>query len=499
MFDLPAGFVVFLVALPLCLGIALASGAPLLAGVVAGVAGGLVVPLISRAPLSVSGPAAGLVAIVLTGIHEAGTFQAFALAVVIAGALQMLLGIFKAGFVAQFIPSSVIKGMLAAIGILLILKQLPHAIGYDKENMALTAFQVDEDQNTFSLFLHSLTEIEWGAAALSAACVPLLLLWEKTSLRKLHWLPGPLVVVVASTVAAALFTHYVPSMALEQKHLVTLPAVQDAKALFSSLDGPDWAAFLRAEIWMLGVTLAVIASLETLLNLEAIDQLDPLGRKSPPNTELVAQGTGNIVSGLLGGLPVTSVIVRSSANLNAGGRTRAAAFFHGVFLVVAVLFAQPLLNRIPLACLASILLVTGYKLAKPKVFIDMYKLGWNQFLPCMATVLAIVLTDLLRGLIIGMAVGLAFVLRSQTASVFDIEKEGPQLTIRFKKDACFLNRKSLLSTFEQIPENTHVVVDTRRAASVDHDITEAICRFRETARERNIRVEIRGLSPVAQE
>ncbi|XYH95678.1 SulP family inorganic anion transporter [Sorangium sp. So ce1128] len=487
-YDIPAGLVVFLVALPLCLGIALASGAPLLSGIVAGIAGGLIIPLVSRAQLSVSGPAAGLAAIVLAGITSLQSFQVFTMAVVIGGVLQLALGLLKAGAISHFFPSSVIKGMLAAIGVLLILKQLPHAVGFDKDNFASESFKADGG-NTFTMLGQATQAIEWGAFLISAVCLAILVGWEKSRLAKISWLPAPLVAVLVATLGNELFRAAVPSLALEQKHLVSLPTGD----LFSALQLPAWSAILRPEVWVLGVTLAIVASLETLLNLEAVDRIDPWQRKSPPNRELVAQGIANIASGLAGGLPVTSVIVRSSANTNAGARTRVSAFTHGALLLLAVVFAAGLLSRIPLACLATILLVTGYKLAKPKIFAEMHKLGWSHFIPFVVTIVAIVLTDLLKGIAIGLAVGVLFVLRTQMNRVFDVIHEGARVTIRFNKAAYFFTQGKLVTLFERLPNDTHVVVDAQGASYVDHDVAELIRRFQQSAPRRNIRVEVLGL------
>ncbi|WP_437276591.1 SulP family inorganic anion transporter [Sorangium sp. So ce375] len=486
-YDIPAGLVVFLVALPLCLGIALASGAPLLSGIVAGIVGGLVIPLVSRAQLSVSGPAAGLAAIVLAGITNLQSFQAFAMAVVIGGVLQLALGVLKAGAISHFFPSSVIKGMLAAIGVLLILKQLPHAVGFDKDNFASESFKADGG-NTFTMLGQAAQAIEWGAFLLSAICLAILVGWEKSRLAKISWLPAPLAAVLVATLGNELFKAAIPSLALEQKHLVTLPTGD----LVSALQLPDWSAILRADVWVLGVTLAIVASLETLLNLEAVDRIDPWHRKSPPNRELVAQGLANMLSGFAGGLPVTSVIVRSSANTNAGARTRVSAFMHGALLLLAVVFAAGLLSRIPLACLATILLVTGYKLAKPKIFAEMHQLGWNHFIPFVVTIAAIVLTDLLKGIAIGLAVGVLFVLRAQMSRVFDVIHEGARVTIRFNKAAYFFTQGKLVTLLERLPSDTHVVVDAQGVSYVDHDVAELVRRFQQSARRRNIHVELRG-------
>jgi MFS superfamily sulfate permease-like transporter len=490
-FDAPAGLVVFLIALPLCLGIALASGAPLLSGIIAGIAGGVIVPLISRAPLSVSGPAAGLAAVVLASIAKVGSFQAFALAVVIAGLIQVALGVLRAGVIADYMPSSVIKGMLTAIGVLLILKQLPHAVGFDKENFGSLSFRVGEG-NTFSIIGHAVQAIAPGAVLLSVASLAVLITWEKTSLKKITWLPGPLVAVVVATLANVLLERAGAGIALDRQHLVTLPAGEPGD-LVGALHLPDWSVATQPAVWMVGVTIALVASLETLLNIDAVDKLDPAGRKSPPNRELIAQGAGNILSGLLGGLPITSVIVRSSANVNAGARTRASAFIHGILLLVAVLFAAPLMNRIPLACLATILLVTGYKLAKPKLFSEMYARGFSQFVPFIVTVLGIVLTDLLTGVILGLVVGLAIALKTSVSRAIEVVEEGSRFTIKLTQDAHFFARRKLLGVLQRVPRNAHVILDAEGARFVDHDVAEAICDFRESARKNSIVVEVRGI------
>lgn len=393
--DLPAGLVVFLVALPLCLGIALASGAPLFAGLIAGMVGGLVIPLVSRSALSVSGPAAGLAAVVLAGIRDVG-MEGLAAAVLVAGIFQVLLGVARAGVLIQFMPASVIKGMLTAIGILLILKQIPHAIGFDVEKFGAEAFDVGDGENTFTVFMEALLDFRGGALLISAVAIPTLVLWDRT---RITFLPAALVVVVVGTLLNLSYGSWMPSLSLAQSHLVTLPG----GSLVEQVHSPPVRALLSAGVWKLAVTLAIVASLESMLSIEAIDKLDPLKRKTPMNRELIAQGVGNTVSGVLGGLPVTSVIVRSSANVNAGARSQLSAFTHGAFMLLAVVFARDLLQHIPLAALASILVVTGYKLAKPALFREMYRQGMPVFVPFMVTITGIIFTDLLRGIVIGMA------------------------------------------------------------------------------------------------
>ncbi len=496
--DLPAGLVVFLVALPLCLGVALASGAPLLSGLVAGVLGGILVPLVSRSALSVSGPAAGLAAIVSTGIESLGGFGAVCAATALAGLLQLVLGSLRAGVIASFMPSAVIRGMLAAIGILLVLKQIPHAIGYDHEAFESDSFVVEGEGNTFTLLFHALTSLEWGAVAISAVSLAILVAYDHTPfLRKLGWLPGPLVVVVVGTAMNLAFEHAVPALALGAQHLVEIPASGRPADLLAGLTPAPLAHFADGKVWMFGLTIAIVASLETLLSLDAIDKLDPFRRRSDPNRELVAQGLANAVSGSLGGLPVTSVIVRSSANVNAGGRTRVATFTHGVLILVAVVFLGTVLNHVPLATLATILVVTGAKLAKPSTFRAMFALGQRHFVPFVVTIVAIVGTDLLRGIVVGLVVGVAFTVRESMSGAFVVEEEQEGVRrIRFLKDIHFFHKPSLLEVLDRTPAQTLVIVDRGASDFVEHDVVEAICDFRSVAGSRGVEVVLVGIEPV---
>ena len=498
--DLPAGLVVFLVALPLCLGVALASGAPLVSGLIAGIIGGLVIPLISRAPLSVSGPAAGLAAIVSSGIVKVGSFEKFCLAIVIGGVIQLALGALRAGVIVSFIPSSVIRGMLTAIGLLLILKQIPHAIGYDAENFASESFVVEGGQgNTFSFFAQALSRLEWGAVLISVASMAILITFDRVKLlKKLTWLPGALIVVVVGTLMNIGFARFAPQLVLERRHLVEVPAEGGPSAFFAELQLPDFSAFSDARVWLLGGTIAIVATLESLLSLDAIDRLDPFRRRSSPNRELIAQGVANLLSGLVGGLPVTSVIVRSSANVNAGGRTQAAAFTHGAFLLLAVVFAGMFLNMIPLSALATILVLTGFKLASPKLFRGMFKLGWTQFTPFLITIFAILLTDLLVGIAIGIVVGLAFTIRTSMKGAFSMltESDGTRV-LRFEKDIYFFHKAALLELLNAVPHGTRLVVDRGAADFVEHDVREALHDFQLVAGLRGIEVELRGVTAVA--
>lgn len=477
-FDLPAGLVVFLVALPLCLGVALASGAPLLSGLIAGVVGGLLIPLVSRSPLSVCGPAAGLAAIVLAGIQQMGSFEAFAAVVVLSGVLQLVLGLSRAGGIVSFMPSSVIKGMLAAIGLLLILKQLPYALGLPGGKLSFSP--------------SALAGIHLGALGLGVVSLAVLILWEQYKPKRLATVPSALLAVVVATVLNEVLRAVAPSLALGTGYLVTLP-VDGAASLVEQLRSPDWRVLGQGGAWVLAVTLAVVASLETLLSLDAVDRMDPFHRRTPVNRELVAQGLGNAVSGLLGGLPVTSVIVRSSANVNAGGRTRLATMVHGALLLSAVLMAGDLLRRIPLASLAAILLVTGYKLAKPALFRAMYGLGWNQFVPFVVTIGAIVVTDLLKGIVVGLGVALAFILRNHLRAPYTLRHEGDRFVISLKGEVYFFNKAALLQALERLPEGAVVVVDGSAADFIDHDIVEALGNFGHAAPQRKIRLEIRDI------
>jgi carbonic anhydrase len=418
---LPAGIVVFLVALPLCLGIALASGAPLFSGIISGIIGGIVVGAISGSHTSVSGPAAGLAAVVLASITKLGAFEILLAAVLIAGAIQLVMGVARAGFIANYIPSNVIKGLLAAIGILLILKQIPHAIGYDANGADETSFIQANGENTFSAIAHAFNAITPGALVITLVSMLILVYWDKTPLKNIKLLPAPLFVVVLGVALNLAFDRFFPALRIDPAHLVDIPPV-DTGNLGAYLNFPDLAHFTNHDVWMVGFTIAIVASLETLLNIEAVDKLDPHKRETPPNRELIAQGVGNICAGLLGGLPVTSVIVRSSVNIQNDNRTKASTIFHGLLLLASVLVLAPALNQIPLAALAAILIVTGYKLAKVSLFRDMYKKGWSQFVPFAVTVAAIVLTDLLTGVLIGLAASLFYLMRSHFKNPFSMEQ-----------------------------------------------------------------------------
>lgn len=493
---MPAGLVVFLVALPLCLGIALASGAPLFSGIIAGIVGGIVVGSLSGSHTSVSGPAAGLSAIVLSAITSLNNFEIFLLAVVIAGILQIGLGVFKAGAIADFMPSNVIKGLLAAIGIILILKQIPHLFGYDADAIGDFSFFQNNNENTFSAILSAFSSIQIGSMIIGLASVALMLAWDKTPLKKINLLPAPLVVVALGIGLNQLFIGSFSDYVVQPEHLVNLPLSSDAAGFFALFTAPDFSAITNVAMWKIAFTLALVASLETLLNLEATDKLDPHKRQSPPNRELLAQGVGNTLSGLVGGIPVTSVIVRSSANINSGAVSKMSAIFHGFLLLVCAFTIPNLINLIPLSSLAAILILTGYKLAKISIFKDMYRRGWNQFLPFLVTVLAIVFTDLLLGIAIGLAFSLFFILMSNFRNPFDFVKNdyhtGEIIRLELAPQVSFFNKPSIQNTLDQIPEGSEVVIDATYSDFIDYDVLEAIEEFRDIAPERGINLSLIG-------
>lgn len=469
--DLIAGAVVFLVALPLCLGIAVACGVPPVAGLVAGIVGGIVVPLISRSPLSVSGPAAGLTSIVIAEVAALGSLRAFVAAVVIAGILQMAMGLLRAGRFSALVPSAAIKGMLAAIGITIVLKQLPVAVGADG------GFRVVHEQ------WHA------GATLLAAISVALLLIWPKTPLKKLTFLPAALVVVVFCTTAAWLLQG--TSLALHADDYVVVPE-GGFGALWGALTHPHPTDFLRREVWIAGATIAVVASIETLLSVQAVDRLDPLQRKTPADRELLAQGAANTVSGLLGGLPLTAVIVRSGANVSAGGRERLSAWFHGLLLLGAVVLAATLLNRIPLASLAAVLIVVGFNLAKPSLFVQQAKLGRDQLIPFLATIAAVLALDLLKGVVIGVVLSLIFTLKQNNKGAIERSTDDDgTVRLRFRRDATFLTKPQLLRELESVEDGGSVVIDAS-GESADLDAKEAIAQFLVDAKARGVRVAVHG-------
>lgn len=496
--DLPAGVVVFLVALPLCLGIALASGAPLFSGIVTGIVGGVVVSLLSGSQLSVSGPAAGLTVIILHGIEQVGGFQTFLLAVVLAGVLQLALGYLRAGIIGAYFPSAVIRGMLTAIGLILIMKQLPHAVGFGVDAVVDETYSPQTPSSTFFEIGDALKAISPAATIVSFVGILIMLLWETSFFKKnrvLSLVPGPLVAVLWG-VAFEILTLGTP-LEIKGQHLVSLPAHQTLGDLVDHLVMPDFTQWANVKIYSLAVTIAIIASLETLLSLEAVDKLDPFRRVAPTNQELKAQGVGNIVSGLLGGLPMTSVIVRSAASVSAGGRTKVASMVHGLLLLLSVLFLVEWINYIPLSALASILLITGYKLAKPSIFLDMYRRGRDQFLPFIITVSAILITDLLKGISIGIVIGLIFVMRANFKAAISLTQDGNNYLLRLRKDVSFLNKALLRQLLDRIEPGGHVIIDGSRAEFIDKDILGAIINYLKAAQDSDVTVHIRNVAGVS--
>jgi len=491
--DLPASLVVFLVALPLCLGIALASEAPPFSGIIAGVVGGVVIGALSGSQLSVSGPAAGLTTIVAAAILKLQVFEAFLVAVVLSGVFQIIFGYIKAGIIGDYIPGSVIKGMLAAIGIILIFKQIPHLVGYDAEFEGSEAF-VGASGNTFSGISNSLNYILPAAVVIGLISIGILVLWDKVLTKKarlFQLIPAPLVVVLVGVGINEYLVATGSPYAIQSSHLVNLPVAESAAGFFSFFTFPDFSYLLSFDVWKAAATIAIVASLESLLNIEAADELDPYQRVTPTNRELKAQGAGNLVSGLLGGLPITSVIVRTSANVNAGAKTKVSAITHGMLLLLSVALIPNLLNKIPLAALAGILVFTGFKLAKPSIFKEFYSKGVNQFLPFVITVAAIYFTDLLIGIMIGIAVGLFFVLRSNFKTAVSVIVDGNRYLFRLRKDVSFLNKPIIKHKLESVPENSYVLIDTSKADFIDLDIVDIIEDFLLHAPLKNIRVEVK--------
>jgi MFS superfamily sulfate permease-like transporter len=495
--DIPASIVVFFVALPLCLGIALASGAPLFSGLIAGIVGGIVVGSLSGSKIGVSGPAAGLAAIVLTAIGTLGGYENFLVAVVLAGIIQLLLGILKAGVIGYYFPSSVIKGMLTGIGIIIILKQIPHFFGYDADPEGDFAFIQVDGENTFSELFRTINSIQPGSALIGIIGLLILLLWDKVLSKKgriFQLVQGPLVAVVVGIVFF-LITKTNDTLGIASSHLVRVPVPDNFQSFLGQFSFPNFAVINQPEIWIVAFTIALVASLETLLCVEATDKLDPDKNVTPTNRELLAQGTGNILSGLIGGLPVTQVIVRSSANVQSGGKSKLSAIIHGCLLLVSIILIPNLLNLIPLSVLAAILLIVGYKLAKPTLFKTMYQLGWKQFLPFIVTVVGIVFTDLLVGIGLGLSVGVIVILiKSYRNSHFlHMEEDsvnGRKVKITLAEEVTFFNKGAILKELDRLPENTMLELDVRRTVYLDNDIVEILEDFAHKAELRNIHIRL---------
>ena len=496
--NLPSGIVVFLVALPLCLGIALASGAPPLSGIIAGIIGGIVIGLISNSQISVSGPAAGLAAIVLGAITDLGSFELFLTAGLIAGLIQLILGFVRAGSISNYFPNNVIEGMLAGIGIIIILKQLPHAVGYDTDFEGDEAFFQTDGNNTFSSLLGFFDYIQLGSIVIPLISLAILISWDKLpALKKLKLIPGALVAVVVGVILNEIFTVSGSTLAIQKEHLVSLPIPTSFEEFKNIIITPNFSSITNQKVWVVALTIAIVASIETLLCIEAADRMDFQKRYTNPNVELKAQGIGNMISSLLGGLPMTSVVVRTSANNNAGAKSKMAAIIHGVLLLISVLAIPSILNKIPLATLAAILLLVGYKLAKPATFLHFWHYGKYQFVPFIATLLAVVFTDLLKGVALGIIISIIFVLRGNLKRAYIFRKEeyedGDIIHIDLAQEVSFLNKAAIKSTLAKIPENSKVIIDAKDTVYIAHDVLDLITEFKEIrSKDLNIKVKLKN-------
>ena len=501
--DIPASIVVFFVAIPLCLGIALASGAPLFSGLIAGIIGGIVVGALSGSKIGVSGPAAGLAAIVLTAIGTLGSFENFLLAVVLGGVIQVIFGLLKAGVIGYYFPSSVIKGMLTGIGIIIILKQIPHFFGYDSDPEGDFSFLQVDGNNTFGGIIEALNNISLGSTVIGVIAMAILILWNTVLSKKgkiFKLIQGPLVAVVTGIIFYVI-TQSHSTLGISAEHLVSVPVPENFDSFLGQFSFPNFGAISNPAIWVTAFTIALVASLETLLCVEATDKLDPHKNVTPTNRELFAQGAGNIMSGMIGGLPITQVIVRSSANIQSGGRTKMSAIIHGFLLLISVIMIPTLLNMIPLSVLAAVLFIVGYKLAKPALFKKMYNLGWMQFIPFIVTILGIVFIDLLYGIGLGLAVGVVVILiKSYQNSHFLHKVEGESGSGRMKmtlaEEVTFFNKGAILNELDSLPENSYLELDVRKTRFMDNDIIEILEDFAFKAKERNIDIKLiseRGL------
>ncbi len=499
--DFAAGLVVFLVALPLCLGIALASGAPLFSGIVSGVIGGIIVGFLSQSHLSVSGPAAGLTAIVLTAITDLGAFDSFLVAVFIAGLIQLALGFLKAGTISNYFPTNVIEGMLAGIGVIIILKQIPHAFGYDPDFEGDLDFFQNDGNNTISELFSVFNHIQIGSVVITIVSLAILILWTKINfLKKVKAIPAALVAVIVSILLNEFFVQINSDFAVLQAHLVSLPVPKSISEFTSNLVFPNFAVVSNLKIWTIGLTIAVVASIETLLCIEASDRMDVQKRYTNTNIELKAQGIGNMISALLGGLPMTSVVVRTSANNAAGAKSKMATIIHGVLLLVSVLLIPTILNKIPLATLAAVLLLVGYKLANPKTIKHFYEKGKYQFIPFIATFVAVVFADLLKGVALGIIISVIFVLKGNLSRAYKFRKEqfvdGDIIHIDLAQEVSFLNKAAIKETLNTIPENSKVIINAQETVYIAHDVLDLIKEFKDSrAKDENIKVKLKGFKP----
>ena len=496
--DFASGLVVFLVALPLCLGIAMASGAPLFSGIIAGIIGGIVVGYLSKSHLSVSGPAAGLTAIVLTAISDLGAFDIFLTSVFIAGLIQLALGFIKAGSISNYFPTNVIEGMLAGIGIIIILKQLPHAFGYDSDFEGDESFLQDDGSNTISAILGLVNHVQLGSIIVTAISLIILISWDKIpALKKLKLIPGALTAVVVGIVLNEIFIATKSPLEIASEHLVSLPIPQSIEEIQAIITTPNLNGFMNPKVWMTGLTIAIVASIETLLCIEAADRMDVQKRYTDTNNELRAQGVGNMLSSLLGGLPMTSVVVRTSANNAAGAKSKMSAIIHGVLLLLCVLSIPVILNKIPLATLAAVLLLVGYKLAKPSTIKHFWEKGKYQFIPFIATMVGVVFTDLLKGVMLGIVISIIFVLKGNLKRAYSFRKEkyedGDIIHIDLAQEVSFLNKAAIKSTLMEIPENSKVIINAHDTVYIAHDILDLIREFKTTrAIDENIKVKLKG-------
>jgi len=496
-YDLPAGIAVFLISIPLSLGIALASGAPLFSGLIAGIIGGLVVSPLSGSTLGISGPTAGLAIVVLTAIEKLG-FNSFLLSLVLAGVFQVIMGLLRAGVVAYYFPSSVINGMLSGIGIVLFLKQIPHAIGYDRDYEGDTSFFQPDSYSSFSELTHMLEFSSPTAIVIALISMGILLLWQQPTMKKyrfFHLFQGVLAAIIVSVLINEGLIAFYPDLALSDNHLVTIPLFQQPSDLLSQLQFPDFSQFGNPAVYLSALTLGVVSSLKTLLSLEAVDRMDPYKRVTPANRELIAQGIGNVCSGLIGGLPLAQVIVRSSVGIQSGAKTKATGFICALLLLFAVILIPELLNKIPLATLASVLLLAGFKLIRPKAFKIMYKAGMYHFIPFCVTILGMVFTDLLIGLVLGLIVALFSILLENYKSAFYLNEShiGNKIILRLSEHVSFLNKANIQQTFEQLPNNSEVILDATRSKYIDYDVFEIIENFRTEAKRKQIKLTIENL------
>ncbi|SEG37960.1 SulP family inorganic anion transporter [Flavobacterium urumqiense] len=502
--DFASGLVVFLVALPLCLGIAMASGAPLFSGIIAGIIGGIVVGYLSKSHLSVSGPAAGLTAIVLTAITDLGAFDVFLTAVFIAGFIQLALGYIKAGSISNYFPTNVIEGMLAGIGIIIIMKQLPHAFGYDSDFEGDQSFLQLNGSDTLSSLLGIFNYIQFGSIIITIVSLVILIAWDKIPfLKKLKLIPGALVAVIVGVILNEIFTATQSPLVIAKEHLVSLPVPTSFEEFKTIIVTPNFSGITNPKVWVVAFTIAIVASIETLLSIEAADRMDAQKRYTDTNVELKAQGIGNMISSLLGGLPLTSVIVRTSANSNSGAKSKMSTIIHGFLLLISVVTIPLVLNKIPLATLAAILLLVGYKLAKPATFKHFWEKGKYQFVPFIATLLAIVFTDLLKGVALGIVISIIFVLKGNLKRAYSFRKEeyadGDVIHIDLAQEVSFLNKAAIKLTLKDIPQNSKVVIDAKDTVYIAHDILDLIHEFKTTrAIDENIKVKLKGFKKAYQ-